>query len=120
MAYDDYRRKLACCDIGIDALSLDLKGLSEATTLKVREYLALGLPVYSGFNDSALPQDFPYFRKGPVEMDSIISYARMMKSEPRYRVREASAMFIQKYDKMLELVDWLQSEVLPLRKHGSD
>ena len=40
---------LARADVGIGTLALHRNGLEEASTLKVREYLAVGLPVLCGY-----------------------------------------------------------------------
>lgn len=48
------------CDVGLSSFRLDLKGLEEACTLKVREYLAYGLPVILGHRDSGLPTTFKH------------------------------------------------------------
>ena len=39
------------------------RDMEEACTLKVREYLASGLPVVSGHRDSGLPADFPFYHQ---------------------------------------------------------
>jgi hypothetical protein len=43
------------CDIGIGPLSLHLKGLTEASPLKTRQYLASGLPIIYGYRDTDIP-----------------------------------------------------------------
>ena len=43
------------CDIGIGSLSLHLKGLTEASPLKTRQYLASGLPIIYGYRDTDIP-----------------------------------------------------------------
>jgi glycosyltransferase involved in cell wall biosynthesis len=69
------------CDVGIGTLALHRKGGNEACPLKVREYLALGLPVVLGYNDTdfPLPKEFilkvPNSECGPLEaIDSILSF----------------------------------------------
>lgn len=50
---------MASADIGIGTLALHRKGLNEACALKLREYLALGLPVIYGNEDAdvdAIPE----------------------------------------------------------------
>jgi glycosyltransferase involved in cell wall biosynthesis len=48
------------CDIGIGSLASFRKGLEEACPLKVRLYLALGLPVMIGYDDPDLPERLPF------------------------------------------------------------
>jgi len=45
------------CDVGISTLALDRKGLSEASPLKTREYMLLGLPVIVGYKDTDLNEE---------------------------------------------------------------
>ncbi len=106
---DEYRRLLSHCDIGIGSLAMDRQSLTQGTTLKVREMLALGLPVYSGHEDSSLPDDFPYYVNDRIEMDRICSFARSMKSHSRLQVREAAAPLIGKRESMQKVVDWLKT-----------
>lgn len=116
MIYHEYRYILSRCDIGLDSLALDRKGLKEAAALKVREYLASGLPVYSGFSDTAIPSHFSYYRTGTVDMNPIIAFAKEMKTTQRQQVRDASADYIQKLDIMKNLLAWLSDNVLHGRK----
>ncbi len=51
--YEDIIRK---CDIGIGTLALHRKNMLEACPLKVREYLAYGLPIIIGYQDTAFLQ----------------------------------------------------------------
>jgi glycosyltransferase involved in cell wall biosynthesis len=66
------------CDVGIGTLALHRRGGTEACPLKVREYLALGLPVVLGYDDTdfPLPQDFilkvPNSEAGPLEASASI------------------------------------------------
>lgn len=48
------------CDIGVASFGLHRKGLAQGTTLKVREYLACGLPVVLGHEDPAFPKEFSF------------------------------------------------------------
>lgn len=61
--------------LGLSSFALDLVDMEEASTLKVREYLSSGLPVYSGHRD-VIPDDFPFYRNGSCEMDQILAFAR--------------------------------------------
>lgn len=49
----DYLPMLEKCSIGIGTLALHRKMMQEACSLKVREYLAYGLPVIIGYQDTA-------------------------------------------------------------------
>lgn len=52
LAAEEYARLLASADVGVGTLALHRKGLDEASPLKVREYLATGLPVIIGYRDT--------------------------------------------------------------------
>jgi glycosyltransferase involved in cell wall biosynthesis len=48
-------------DIGISSLGMERIGLTEASPLKTRQYLALGLPVISGIRDSAIQRSEDFY-----------------------------------------------------------
>lgn len=81
---------------GISSFALYRQGMSDACTLKVREYLDGGLPVYAGHRDAGLPESFPYFRNGPVDLAEILSFAFASRSASRAVVKAAAAPFISK------------------------
>jgi len=82
--------------VGLSSFRLAHKGMTEACTLKVREYLRAGLPAYAGHRDSALPADFAYFRTGPADWDAIVAYARATRGVPRNAISTAARPFIDK------------------------
>ena len=105
----EYQTILEKCDIGLASFALDKKGLSEASTLKVREYLALGLPVYSGHHDRYVENGSGFYLKGDASISSIIKFATLSKSFPRETVRLAMKKFIDKQIIMEKTVNWLSS-----------
>jgi hypothetical protein len=107
----EYRDILAKCDIGLGSLAMDRQNLSEGAILKVRDYLASGLSVYSGCSDAAIPKDFPYYLKGPVDLNHIITYALEMKPVSREVIREESIPYIEKYNIMVGLCEWLKENI---------
>lgn len=96
-------------DVGLSSLALERKGMREACTLKVREYLAGGLPVYSGHIDAALPADFPFYRMGQPSLEAMIGFAQEMKGCTRVEIREAARPFIGKAEWVRSLADWLRT-----------
>ncbi len=50
---EDYRPIMDSCDVCVGTLALFRNGMDEACPLKVREYLARGLPTVIGFHDTA-------------------------------------------------------------------
>ncbi len=82
--------------LGLSSFALDTKGMTQACTLKVREYLRAGVPVYAGHADSALSADFPYYRHGAADMTELLSYAHAVRHVSRADVSSASQPFIDK------------------------
>ncbi|WP_269543039.1 glycosyltransferase [Cerasicoccus fimbriatus] len=87
---------MAKCDVGLGSFGLHRKNMREACTLKVREYLAAGLPVWSGHRDTGLPADFPYYREKPLEPKQLIDFAMTARAESREKIRAAAAPHIEK------------------------
>ncbi len=55
-----YRRLIDEADVALGTLALHRIGMVEASPLKVREYLAAGLPVILGHRDTDFPQSAPF------------------------------------------------------------
>ncbi len=64
------------CHVGISTLALHRKGMEEASSLKSREYLALGLPVIMGYRDTDLEKDYPFLMKLANTEDNVISHEK--------------------------------------------
>ncbi len=60
-----YRQLLFGADVAVGSLALYRTGLHEASTLKVREYLAAGLPAIIGYRDTDFPDDVPFLLRVP-------------------------------------------------------
>ncbi len=61
----DYTRILAAADIAIVTIALHRNNMHEATPLKVREYLAFGLPTIIGYKDTDFPSGAPFLLQLP-------------------------------------------------------
>ena len=57
----EYEPILERADVGIGSLALHRNGMTEASPLKVREYLLYGLPVVVGYEDTDFIGDDPWF-----------------------------------------------------------
>ena len=108
LARKAYRFVLARCHIGLSSLAISRKGLTEAATLKVRELLALGVPVYSGHKDTAIPDDFPWYAHGSGDLDEIFQYAKGVARVARTEVRERSRPLVEKKKWMEEAASFLE------------
>ena len=103
-----YRPIFARCHAGIGAFGLHRKGLAEAASLKVREMLALGVPVFAGHRDTAIPDDFPYFRYCREELlANLVRYGFDTLAVDRETVRERAKPYIDKADQLNRVVTFL-------------
>jgi hypothetical protein len=94
LPYHRYRPLVASADIGIGTLALHRKDMDEISPLKVREYLAHGLPVLIGYADTAFLDDAPWFlhRLPNIEsnvVDNIDAIRRFAESVRGRRVAHA-------------------------------
>ncbi|HOW86855.1 MAG TPA: glycosyltransferase [Candidatus Aminicenantes bacterium] len=55
LSYPEYMYYYQRADVSIGTLALNRKGMKEASPLKVREYLAHGIPVIIGYEDTDFP-----------------------------------------------------------------
>ena len=67
LPFSEYISILADADVGIGTLALHRKRMSEASPLKVREYLALGLPAIIAYEDTDFPEGAPFLLRLPNE-----------------------------------------------------
>ena len=83
--------------------------MQEACTLKVREYLSLGLAVYTGHKD-VFPEDFPYYKNSSVDISQIINFAMIMKKITREEIRNSAIPFLSKTNLLSNLYQNLEAE----------
>lgn len=81
---ENLSRILSASDIGIGALAMGRKSMSEVQPLKVRTYLAAGLPVFLGYKDPIIPENnsfvYPGIHKSNEEFVSqIMNYYDFVK-----------------------------------------
>jgi glycosyltransferase involved in cell wall biosynthesis len=97
-------------DVGLTGLNI--KGLlSEASPLKVREYLNFGLGVYSQISDSALPSDFEYYRIGEPNIEEILRFGLWIKETEKVQIKKISRYFIDKVNIINNTHMWLTNTV---------
>lgn len=96
---------LPICHAALAGQKLSRNSMTTATTLKVREYLAAGIPVISGHIDDALPDDFPYYANiGLVDINSWSKTLDLFSNVSRSQVRSASSKYIDKHEIMRQLI----------------
>lgn len=88
---------LEACDCTLSSFALERNNMSEATTLKVRESPAAGIPVLSGHRDPAFPEEFPFYRNIEIrDLPEALETVKKWREVPRDRVRSLAAPFIDK------------------------
>ena len=97
----------AQCWGGVSCFGLHRVNMKEACTLKVREYLMLGMPVYAGYIE-VLPDDFPFYKCGDVSIDKILSFFEKYRDLSRNEISEKSKFYIDKK----QLLNSLYSELM--------
>ena len=69
----DYEPIIKESDIGIGTLALHRISMEQSSPLKVREYLAYGLPTIIGYDDVDFRGDYPFILKLPNEENNVIN-----------------------------------------------
>ena len=75
LSQEDYLPIAAKCVVGIGSLNLMSLNMSEASPLKTRHYLAMGLPVISRYTDSDFGKQVPFILSLPSSHEPISTYA---------------------------------------------
>ncbi len=82
-------------DLGIGSLAVTKKGMTQATALKVREYLAAGLPLVLNYDDPAIPKDFPYvLYQENFNLRDALEFAKGHRATQGKMIREAAIPLI--------------------------
>ncbi|WP_068621031.1 glycosyltransferase [Paenibacillus tuaregi] len=68
----EYQPHLDQADIALGTMALFRKRMAEASPLKVREYLANGLPVIIAYEETDFPEPVPFLLKLPNQPDSLV------------------------------------------------
>lgn len=100
----EYRPILEMCDVGIASLAMERQNLREGSTLKVREMLAMGLPIYSGHQDMVLSEKLGHAQiVESVSYDTLLYFGLKAKCLDRGSVREDSKKGIDKAECMFSV-----------------
>ena len=109
MQKEDYRKLLSRCDIALGSLAMFRQGLNEGSTLKVREMLASGIPVYSTHKDASLQNHSVFYKQDlEINIDEMVRYAINMKNYSRNDIRHDTVKYISKKYILEELIDKLK------------
>ena len=74
MESEDFLPIAEKCVVGLGTLNLEVKSMAEASPLKTRLYLALGLPVISRYLDTDFPKGTSFILRIPINDQPITSY----------------------------------------------
>lgn len=103
------------CNIGVASLGLHRLGMKEGSTLKVREYMAMGLPFLSGYVDIDVPENYPYVLNYSaddtfIDLNRTELFLEFLKTNKfkRSEMRDLSRPLINQKDKMVSLVQYLK------------
>ena len=91
---------IASCDIGISTLALHRKNMHEASPLKSRQYLAQGLPIIIGYEDTDLLTDSPFILNIGNYENNIIDHIEDIRNFI-VRVQQMDGTFIRNKAKIL-------------------
>lgn len=75
---DQIREIAKSCWIGLSSFGMHRQNMTEACTLKVREYLMMGLPVYAGHRD-VIQNENRFFISGNPDIEIILKVAKIEK-----------------------------------------
>jgi len=106
LPHAEVERLAARCSLGLGSFSLDRKDMHQACTLKVREYLVAGLPVYAGHAD-VFDERFRFYCHGECEMAPMLEFARSCAGVQRQAIVEAARPWIDKEVLVKKLYDEL-------------
>lgn len=100
---EEYRRTLAECDAAIGSLAMDRAGVAEGSPLKVREYLALGLPTLIAYRDSDFLGGAEFLLELPLGSEPIDHLPKIRRFVEDWQGRRVERCQIQH-------LDWAEKE----------
>lgn len=102
---NQYREVISKCDIALGSLAMFRQNLHEGSTLKVREMLAMGIPIYSGHKDTSIPNSFKYYLyEKEINFHRLIEFALRNKAVQRESIRQTAMPYIDKNNIMKCLI----------------
>jgi glycosyltransferase involved in cell wall biosynthesis len=75
LGHTQYKEILAKADVAVGTLALHRNDMDEACPLKVREYLAYGIPTIIGYHDTDFPKPEPFLLQLPNTPNNVMEYA---------------------------------------------
>lgn len=115
---DAAQRILANVDVGISTLALHRKNMNEACPLKVRQYLAHGLPIIGAGIDTDIADDEQFYLRLPNEENNIIDNPEeiidfvkkiFLNTELRRRIRKFATTKLSAEKKEIKRLNFFKS-----------
>ncbi|WP_018751654.1 glycosyltransferase [Paenibacillus sanguinis] len=95
----EYQPLLDQADLAIGTLALYRKGMEEASPLKVREYLANGLPVIAAYKETDFPLSVPFILELPNKPGSAVHHLEEIEQfAARWKGRRVPRALVQHLD----------------------
>lgn len=91
------------CWLGLGSFALYRKNMKQACTLKVREYLSMGLPTYSGYED-IFPHIFKFYKFDSIDIDKIVRYSKEIRKYSKNDIIKDALPYISKDKLLLKLI----------------
>ena len=104
---DEIEKISESCWIGLSSFGLFRKGMTEACALKVRDYLRMGLPVFSGYQET-LPSNFKYYRNSKLSIEGILNFAFENRNVTRKEVSISARPYIDKIELLKRLAEQMK------------
>jgi glycosyltransferase involved in cell wall biosynthesis len=121
MAQPDYLPMLGQATAAIGTLGLYRKHMEEACPLKVREYLALGLPVIGAYQDTDIPPEADYFLRLPNNAEPLTPWKdRITAFIEHWRMRRVPRTVIAHLDVSVKEARRLafMEKIVAVSRHG--
>ncbi len=124
LSRDEYTRWLKVSDVAIGSLALHRNRMNEGSSLKVREYLAFGLPVISAYKDIDIPNYADYYLRLPNNEDNIVTQADKIRafvdSWRGKRVERKNVLCLDIYNKEKSRLDFFSDIIDEFKRHHNE
>lgn len=115
---DNLEILFAQCQIAIGDLGSYRKGLKETSALKIRDYIARGIPYISCVYDRDIPENFPYCLKvasddSLINMDDVIQFVEQVYQKPDFalKMREFAQHKLDWSVKLEPVIKFIQEQI---------
>lgn len=95
LTYEAIKKLMSKAWVGLSSFAHFRLGMKEASTLKVREYLLNGVPVYANYREH-FPTTMIFYKEGKCNLEQMIHFAHEMRKYNREDVINASTPLIDK------------------------